>query len=317
MKEENGITLVALILTIVVMVILTTISIQTGTESIDSTKLQGFYTHLEVIQKRVDDIAATNESYIDKSGKTVYIKDQGADLKQDQKNSLKNILISEGLSEGLNDLELDSFVNEFRYFTIQDLENIMDLSEIDYDVFINFENRVVIAEKGLETADKTYYVLENTTYFVNHDETKNIVNIERLDYKITKYTDNTYKVIITPINIYGEISEEGYIKYKKTTTKYWETSNNLEIIVESIGAYDIIYMYNKDNKFLDTLELPKYDFNIDGNIDEKDKDLLSKYISNWNIEEEQLNKILLYGDINEDGEINLEDLNRLTEIIGG
>ena len=253
MKEENGITLVALILTIVILIILTTISIQTGTESIDSTKLQGFYTHLEVIQKRVDDVAATNESYIDSFGDTVYIKQQGADLTDAQKTKLQNILTSEGFTN----LSIDNF----RYFTIQDLENIMDLSEIDYDVFIDFENRAVIAENGVEVDGKTYYVLENTTYFVEHNTTKNTGEIESIDYTVTNYIDNTYKVNVNIKQNLGDIEGLGYVKYKKTTTKYWETSNNTEMILELDVEYNIMYIAPNNTSIEETIKVELDDNN--------------------------------------------------------
>ena len=72
-RESKGITLISLIITIVVLVILASISIKSGTESLDNTRLQGFYTQLEIIQKRVDDIAVTNETYIS-NGETIYLK---------------------------------------------------------------------------------------------------------------------------------------------------------------------------------------------------------------------------------------------------
>ena len=65
MKKENGITLVSLILTVVVLIIIVSVSVSVGTNSLDSTRLKGFYMQLEIVQKRVDDITATNESYID------------------------------------------------------------------------------------------------------------------------------------------------------------------------------------------------------------------------------------------------------------
>ena len=63
LANEKGITLVALLITVIVMMIIVGISVDTGTESLDSTRLQGFYMQLETIQKRADDIATTNEGY--------------------------------------------------------------------------------------------------------------------------------------------------------------------------------------------------------------------------------------------------------------
>lgn len=241
MKEEKGITLVALIITIVVLLILATVSIQSGTESLDSTRLQGFYTQLEIVQKRVDDIAETNENYVDSEGNIVYIKEQGVaynNLTQEQQISLQGILNSENI---------DIAPSNFRYFTAQNLEDILDLMEMEYNVYIDFENRVIIAADGIVVGDKTYYVLKNTTYFVEEDTTKNTGTIVSLNYNVVAYSKDKYKVTVTPSNIIGDLDGTGFVKYKKTITKYWETSSNNEMVLESNVEYDIIYQDSNNN----------------------------------------------------------------------
>ena len=76
-------------------------------------------------KKRVDDIAATNESYIDEKGNTVYLKDKGKELSIEQSTLLKGILI------GLED------TSKFRYFTIEELENDLDLLHMEYNLLTN------------------------------------------------------------------------------------------------------------------------------------------------------------------------------------
>lgn len=244
LKSENGITLVALILTIAILLILASVSIKTGMESLDNTRLQGFYTQLEIIQKRVDDIAATNESYIDNEGNTIYLKEQGSDLTDAQKASLESILTSEGIN-----IE----TTNFRYFTVEDLRNSLNLLEMEYNVFIDFTNRVIVAENGLQLEDKTYYILENTTYFVEQNTNKNTGTIESLSYNITQYSGNKYKISITPSNTIGDLGGTEYVKYKKTTTKYWETSTNTDIIVELSIEYNIVYIDSNNNTLEKTI----------------------------------------------------------------
>lgn len=253
MKEEKGITLVALILTVVVLIILAGVSIQTGSESLESTRLQGFYTELEIIQKRVDNIVATNESYVDNEENIVYLKEQGSDLTEVQKNNLQNILNLEGLN--------DVSVTNFRYFTVEELENILDLLEMEYNVFIDFDNRIIVAEDGIEIGDTTYYTLENTTYFVEQNANKNTGAIESLSYQVSLYNDNKYKVIVNPSNVIGDIGGEGYIKYKKTTTKYWEISNSKEMIVELNVEYNLVYIDSNNNSLEKTIKVQLDDSN--------------------------------------------------------
>jgi len=249
-KQDKGITLVALIVTVVVMVIIAGVSINIGTESLDATRLKGFYTQLEVVQKRVDDIASTNEAYLDSSGNTVYLKEQGVayeGLSSTQQDVLKGILESEGAS-----LELTA--SNFRYFTSNQLKSILDLSEIEYNVFIDFDNRVIIAEEGVTVNDITYHILKNNIYFPDENTDKNVGTIESLSYVAIKYGDS-YKITVIPSNAVGDLNVEGTLKYKKTTTKYWETSTNLEMIVNELTDYNIIYEDVNNNSISKTISI--------------------------------------------------------------
>lgn len=238
LSDEKGITLTVLILIIIVTFILAGVAIQSGTESLDSTRLKGFYMQLEIIQKRVDDIAATNESYKDAGGNTVYLKDKGVQVTTQQIEFLSDVLI--GLSE-------DDAKN-FRYFTIEALENDLDLLHMEYNVFINFEDRIVVAEEGIIADGVQYYVLENTNYFVEQNEDKNVQTIQNLSYQVTAYGTDKYKVVISPENYnIGDLTENGYVRYKKTDTKYWETSDNTQIILEFGIEYNIVYIDSNSN----------------------------------------------------------------------
>lgn len=246
MRSEKGITLAILIITVIVMLILAGVSIEIGTNSLDSTRLQGFYTQLEIVQKRVDDIATTNESYVDSGGNIIYLKNTGKDLTDVQNTFLQNIIQSENL---------DVDVTNFRYFTVEDLEGILQLSEIDYNLFIDFDNRIIIAEDGIKIGETTYHVLKNATYFVKQNTNKNIGTIQSLNYTATLYGTGKYKVVVTPNNTIGDVGGTGYVKYKKTTNKYWEVSDNTEMILETSVAYNIIYVDANKNSIEKTIKV--------------------------------------------------------------
>lgn len=250
LKNDKGITIVALIITVIVMVVIAGISINSGTQSLDETRLKGFYTTLEIVQKRVDDIATTNEKYIDSTGNAVYLKEQGksySSLTSAQKSNLDNIIKSEAAGKGL-------IASNFRYFTSEQLKSVLDLSDIDYNVFIDFDNRVVIAENGINVKDKTYHILESNTYFVNQDINKNVGLIESFTYTASSYGISNYKIIVTPSNAVGDVTS-GTLKYKKSDSKYWETSINLEMIVDELTDYDIMYEDVNNNSLAKKINL--------------------------------------------------------------
>ena len=250
MKNQKGITLVALIIIVAVLLILASVSVEFGTESMDVTRLKGFYLELEIVQKRVDEIFVKNETYsVKKSDDTetvIEIKNAGSDLTDEQKSNLEEILQSE-------EIELD--LSSFRYFTKADIENILDISDINYDLFINFENRLIVAEQGIKIGDKIYYVLENDTYFIeqnnkNTGEIKSLIYSEPIEYGVDKY-----KIAVTAGNAIGDIGGTGNVKYQKVDTSFWVTSENNEIVIELNKIYNIKYIDNNNNSLEKTIKI--------------------------------------------------------------
>lgn len=245
MKEKKGITLVALIITVVVLLIITAVSINFGTDSLDDTRLRGFYAELEIVQKRVDDIATTNETYVLPDGDittTVYLKDTGTVLTEEQKSFITG-------------LKFDP--TNFKYFTSEQLETILDISGIEQDVFIDFTSRKVISAEGIDIKGEKYYTLEDNTYYVEYEGNKPTLN--EITYTIESYGES-YKITVAP-TYSSTTNVNKYVKYKKSTSKYWETSTNLEIIIESLGDYDIIYEDSYDNSLTEKITVALDDNN--------------------------------------------------------
>lgn len=250
MKEDKGVTLTALIITIVVMFLLLAISMGFGSESLEDTRLKSLYTHLDLVQKRIDSIAATDESYYDNETQIKLIEAgiTYADLDSTRQEILNTIIENEN----------PNLIREnFRYFTKEDLEIELELTDIEYNVFIDFENRIVISEQGVIKDGVEHHMLETSTYFVKEDKTKNTGKII-LQYRISEFSTGKWKVKVIPNEI-GNIKKNSTLKYKKTTTKYWETADNLEFIIDSLTKYDIKYTDNNNNKAEETIEIVKFE----------------------------------------------------------
>lgn len=251
--NDKGITLIVLVITVAIMLIIVGISINTGTESLDSTRLKGFYSKLEIIQKRVDDIITTDENYIvQENGETIHLKTAGKNLTAEQKQNVRTILLTE--TDKFTEEYANEIIDSFRYFTKEQLEIMLDLSEIEYNVFIHFESRIVIAENGIEVGGEEYHILKNNIYFVEHNNTNNEELVTTLEYKPTRYDLNNYKILVIPKNKYGDI-KGGTLKYKKTTTKYWETADNLEMVISELTQYNIMYQDNTKNIINKTIKV--------------------------------------------------------------
>lgn len=263
MKNESGITLSVLVIIIAVMLIIASVALYTGTESINGTLLNGFYTQLEIVQERVDDIASTNESYINEDDTEIYIKEAGKDLTEAQISNLEEILSAQGIST-------DYISETYRYFTVQDIKDILDLDKIDYNLFINFENRIIVAEEGITVDNVTYYMLKDTKYFVEENTSKNTGKINSLTFgEPIKYADDKYKVSVEQGNVIGDLDKTGYIKYKKKTSNYWDITNEKYIIIKFETEYNIVYTDLNQNKIEKVIKI-EYKKDEQGNLMQDD-----------------------------------------------
>ncbi len=257
-KSEKGITLIALIITVVIMLILAAVSINVGLDSLKSTELEGFYTELGIIQKKVDYIASTNENY----------STLGAALNSTQKNKLNIILGKEA-----SDLNVQA--TDFRYFTVNEIKSVLGLENIKYDVFIAFKTRTVVAEKGVTIDGDTYHMLPDRVYNVSLNTVKDEkIAVDILEHNVQEYGKVYYPTIqnalgsnknvigntlvyvgktqflvtVTPKNGSGEKMTGGVLKYKKTNSNYWNTAEDFKFIVTEAGQYDISYEDANQNK---------------------------------------------------------------------
>lgn len=243
MKNERGITLIVLIITIIILLILTGVGITTSLHHFNNVKLKSFYTKLEIVAEAVEKINNTNETYKDEQNNTIILKQQGVEPTEAQAALIESL----GYGNG-----------DFKYFTAEQVNSILDISGIDLNLLIDFENNVVINPEGIEIDGKTYYMLENSKYSVKLDSTKNSGPID-FSYTVQKYGNSKYKINITPVNI-GNI-KEGIVKYKKDGVNYWTVAKDNVIIVQNLVSYDIMYTDANGNTITKTILLSLDDEN--------------------------------------------------------
>ncbi len=159
-KNKNGITMVALVITVMVMLIIATISFVTGKELLDSSKVKGYITTMYMVKGEIENM---NESYeFDGDinhlvGKMLDTGDSGTVEK------LKKIYEDEGM-EGRQTEILGS--NTWYVLDKEDVNNLGIKNKMlnDGEVFIvNYTYGMVIYSKGYTISGKTTYSLEGLT----------------------------------------------------------------------------------------------------------------------------------------------------------
>ena len=142
MKNEKGITLVSIVITIIIMSILAVIGVNYGTSTIKGMQYQNFNYQLEQIQGRVDVI----HEKINSGDNSYQTMGESATLS----SNADSVLTSLGLQS-----------SDYRYFTPKDLEEFLDISNVDQEVAINFETKDVVSINGFEYKGKMHYRLND------------------------------------------------------------------------------------------------------------------------------------------------------------
>ncbi len=205
MKNQDGLTLVTLMLTIIIIIILAAISVYTGVEAYKTIKIQNFIAQMRVIQERINIICEDWQNW-DKYDNTLtgteasnnfneyiksYLKERNNGIEVKTANlCTDNAKFSTIISSQTNLADNDKILSNYYYFSSEDLEKYLGLKNLNIEVIINFVTKTFIEKNGIESINsagdtKTYYLLEDILEAQRLTETV-IQNIVK-DNEISEY----------------------------------------------------------------------------------------------------------------------------------
>lgn len=235
-KDNKAITLVALIITIVILLILASVITYSVADSMKSAKVTEFISKMQLIQQKVD-------SFVE--GKTT---EEINNLNIGNKNLTS--AQTQVVQTAKNNTEITGATSDFIYFNKQEIVDEFDVEDIDDEYIINFKTREIVSVNGVEYKDNIYY----TQYLLpNGQAIKQYENVERL----LDTFDILYKIdgLNASITIKNLITN-GTLSYKENKDTYWNTvtnytENNKEytISIEKAGEYKIKVRDNTSEKY--------------------------------------------------------------------
>ena len=135
--NENGITLISLIMTIIILSILASIGITSGKQTIDMANYNQFKSELTVLQTKINDLNQENNNNI------------GQQLSRDQEAILDTKEVSDIIYKGKTEEEKTKIKNGFTFVSSYTIQKQLGL-EVSKDYLINIEYRYVVACKGVD-----------------------------------------------------------------------------------------------------------------------------------------------------------------------
>lgn len=205
MRDQKGITLVTLMLTMIIIFILGAISVYTGIEAYKTIKVQNFIAQMRVVQERINLICEDWKNWdgYDESltgteanaNFNTYIKEYLKEKNGGVELSTANLCGYESefqtIIDAQTDLESnDTILSNYYYFSKEDLEKYLGLKDLEIDVIINFFTKTFIERTGVESINsagdtQTYYILSDIIEAQRLTETL-IQNIVK-DNEISEY----------------------------------------------------------------------------------------------------------------------------------
>lgn len=256
LTNEKGVTLQALIITIVLLLILTSIGATAGTSALEYSKYSKLKTELQLLQTKVNELNENNDS-----GK-------GHGLNNAQEEILEKEEVKSIIYKGKEDKK-DEVKKGFKFFSVSEIKSDFDLSGIERSYLINVDYRYVVSCEGFKYKNVTYYMIDqmddgmyNVEY---HNKNKNPDKSEQAYEVTTKVEGDECKVVVTITN-YGGYVNNWQIKYKLNTEEEWHISNNLEFVVEKSGTYNIKVVHG------DEIDLGQQNIDVDAVVDYKKQD---------------------------------------------
>ncbi len=152
MKNNKGVTLIIVIITVVLLTIIAGLAITYGIDTYNNTKVMKFQAYMKAIQKKVDIVIEENV------GIEGYYNSLGQALTDEQRTKLQTIISS---NSKIETKEVNS--EKLRYFSESEIKKQFDLENVNDDIIVNFANREIISLNGVEKDNVMHYV-EATTY---------------------------------------------------------------------------------------------------------------------------------------------------------
>lgn len=235
--KENGVTLVALVMTIILLLILVSIGGTLGIGTVKMASFTQFKKELEVIQDKVNEYNQYNQ--YDKLDEDKSVRSLTEKEKSKCSDILKqpNVMFEEKFEEK-SEAEKKEIIDGFIYINKDFINKKFKLDNITREYFVNFKYRYVIFPDGYEYEGTKYYMINQIKGEIYNVEYKN-KNSNTGSFKVTEEKiGDKYKINVSNINYDGYVNE-WQVKYKLEGDSYWKTSNEMTFYVKEDGKYNI------------------------------------------------------------------------------
>ena len=235
LNNNKGITLIALIITIIFLIILASIGTYSGVQVVKSAQFTAFTTELKIMQTQVNSLydKKINGEKVLINNEELDVDDVGSEISSNDKVQEQANIVYLAIQD-----EVDS-LDEYRYYNKETIKGL-GIEGVEGEFFVDVSKRSVVSYEGMKYEGTTYYTLNqldnNSLYNVDYKENGGNPTFD-VDYQYNK-NSGIYTINIKNIVYQGNISKWD-VQYKLETQTTWNTSQNLIFDVKENGIYEI------------------------------------------------------------------------------
>lgn len=222
--NNNGITLMALVITIIILIILASIGTYSGIQVVKSAQFTAFSTELKIMQTQVNKLyeeKKNGNSDVDALGKTI----------SSSSTTVQSHATKAFNASGITD------TSDYKYFDTDTIKSL-NIEGVEGEFFVNVDKRSVASYDGFEYEGKTYYTLEqlpDRLYNVEHNISQEQPDFD-VDYELLE--NGKYKITVSNINYNGNINK-WKVEYKKENEDEWKQTNSYSFTIDEVGNYRV------------------------------------------------------------------------------
>ena len=237
LKNTKGITLMALVITIIILIILASIGTYSGIQVVKSAQFTAFSTELKIMQTQVNSLyekKKNNEKILLNNVETE-IEDIGTaissiSLKDQEKANMA--FIASGITDS----------TDYKYFDTDTIKSL-NIEGVEGEFFVNIDKRSVVSYDGFEYEGKTYYTLNqlpDSLYNVEYNNTNNWDSSkDSFDIEYNEVEEGKYRITVSNIDYKSGNINKWQVKYKKEEEQEWKTTNNSSFTIDEVGNYRV------------------------------------------------------------------------------
>lgn len=253
-RNNKGITIITLIITIIIILILAGVGIYNAWETYEYSQMDKFVITMKLVQEKVELIEYDSANPI------------GEVLPSEYASFAEQVIYSENL-EG-------TLLSDWRFFSEKNVKEKLELEDIGGEFLVNFETKEVISVIGVKYEDKMYYTQynlpngqkviqkEDSNFSLDFDLEENITGlnaeIKILNIRLinsnseeTKISNGIikYKMLSEEDSaVYGDGNIDYYEKYSEDETDNWHTLAGNVLEINATGRYAIAVENLQDSK---------------------------------------------------------------------